>query len=216
MPAAPRAEPEKSDGNPVSGTAERRGPLTDQELAKRLTVENPKLVSELYRIAEQQIEIEAKRQTRLDYKATSLLTAAGLSLTVAITFGGLLITQSRAFDEWREWIIGLFVATVIAGITAAIYALRAQFAKQFLAADENAIFDTDILKTADTPATPEAGLMEYQKSLIIHLWAIRGRAFQNHVERVALVKMGQRFFIGFLFGVMVVSAVVAAAALCAQ
>src|SRR6187399_3077726 len=93
--------------------------LTEHELAARVTLGSPKLVEELWNISQKQLDIEIARHTRLDTKATSLLTAAGLSLTVAFTFGSTLLTKADAFKEYHEQVVAIFAVTIIAGLVSA-------------------------------------------------------------------------------------------------
>ena len=53
-----------------------------------MCLESPALIDELHSIALRQNDAEDKRTTRIETKATALFNSAGLSLTVAFTFGG--------------------------------------------------------------------------------------------------------------------------------
>ncbi len=216
---------------PVVAASERRKgkeaapPLTEESLRARLAIDSPELVQELFTIAQGQVVTEAGRQSRLDAKANSLLTATGLSLTVAFTFGGLLITQAKAF-----YIIGVtvaFAAAVTCGFVAAIHAVVGlRVTDRYRSVDEENVFDSEILRTADDPASAIDGLdgleapakraygvMEYRKFLVPHLWAIILQHRQVHEDKARLIKRGQGFFIAFLGALVLVCVFVVGAVL---
>jgi len=120
--------------------------LAPKELAERLRLKSPALVDEIYSIAQRQTQAEAGRQTRLDAKASSLLTAAGLSLTVAFTFGGQVLlaraTELRQLGAVR-WSIVLvtFLLAIVTGLLASIFAVMALRVREYLSVNEQTVFD---------------------------------------------------------------------------
>jgi hypothetical protein len=87
-----------------SPSAAQRKDLTAVELRDRVDLHSPLLIKELYESALRQIQHETARQTRLDGKATSLLTATGLSLTVAFAFGGqILMTNADKLKSLNRY-----------------------------------------------------------------------------------------------------------------
>jgi hypothetical protein len=192
----------------AKGKGKTEQPLSQKELAERLALGSPKLVEELWNIAQKQVDIEIARHTRLDTKATSLLTAAGLSLTVAFTFGSTLLTKADAFKHWEKQVVFIFALTVILGLAAAFMAVRALALREQLGVNELAIFDVADLKEADGPEdadepTLNRGVMEYRKGRILHFWAIRQRYLESYKGKAELVKRGQWAFMAFLAGLLV-------------
>lgn len=198
-----------STTSPSTGASRRpneSSPLSEDDLRERLCINSPELTAELYQIAQRQIQSETGRQTRLDAKAVSLLTAAGLSSTVAFTFGGTLIMQAHAFGRCT---IGLYVLAVFLGLTASSYAVLAlRVQSKYLALDEATIFDPKILKEANSPSTlrddtkdedvRRFGLMEYQKYLIPQMWVTGQAQYTNHEKKARLIQKGQSLFLAFL------------------
>lgn len=189
-------------------------PLTGPQLSERVTRSSPALLKELYDIARRQIVTEAGRQTRLDSKATSLLTAAGLSLTVAFTFGGQMIIGHRSPIDPAHvpiWAQTAFAVGVIFGLAAACFAIGALFVRgSYLTVNERSIFSEAALKAAEDaydPATPGSdvvGMSEYHKALIPHLWCISQKHASVHETKATLIKVGQGLFLAFLMSLFIV------------
>jgi hypothetical protein len=177
-------------------------PLEPKELAKILKLDSPKLVEELWQITQKQLDVEITRHTRLEGKAASLLTTAGLSLTVAFTFGSTLLAQAAAFQRWHDNIVVIFAIAIFSGLVSAIYAVRALALREQLSVNERSVFDQDALRAADQDSDLEKGLMEFRKGRIIHFWAVRQRYSATYREKSKLVKRGQWFFLGFLLALV--------------
>jgi hypothetical protein len=176
----------------------------DDELTRRLKLGSTQLVAELWAITQKQLDTEVARHTRLEAKATSLLTAVGLSMTVAFTFGATLLTQRETFKDYQEAIYGAYGLAIMCGLLSAAFASSALLLIEQLQVDEEFIFNRDILKHSDrSEAADEAeGLMEYRKAAILHFWPVRRRYDQTYREKSALVKRGQFAFIGFLLSLL--------------
>jgi hypothetical protein len=177
--------------------------LTREELSKRLRLGSTALVKELYEIALRQIQSETGRQTRLDGKATSLLTAVGLSLTVAFTFGGQVLlahaTELRAIDAPR-WTFALviFAFALIAGLGAGVLAMLALRVQAYATVDEQAVFNETMLAQAEGAETEEEGVAEYRRYLTVQLWRITQRQLHAHESKAGLIEKGQFCFLTFL------------------
>jgi hypothetical protein len=211
---------------PAVEVVQKPSQLTEEEIRARLTIDSPELVQELYMLAQSQVTAEVGRQTRLDVKANSLLTASGLSLTVAFTFGGLLVNQTKRFDDIAG-VVGVFAVSVACGLVAAIYAVRTlTVTGRYRTVDEESVFNPEALRTADEPAATIAGLgdktdaekraygvMEYRKFLVPHLWSIVLQHREIHEDKAKLVKRGQGFFIAFLGFLLIVCVFVVGAVL---
>lgn len=213
-------------GAPLTNSAVSQTPplagemLTEVQIRARLTINSPELVKELYDIAQRQVQAEVGRQTRLDAKATSLLTAAGLSLTVAFTFGSTLITKPEAFETWHRFVVGAFALALVLGLTAAILAVRALLVRDnYMTVNEAAVFDPEVLEDANDPHAlreidckemkdeekRKFGVMEFHKAMIVHLWTIAQQHLKNNEGKARLIKWGQRCFLGFLVVLLVVA-----------
>jgi hypothetical protein len=182
--------------------------FTEEQVRLKLAIDSPELTEELYQIAQQQIQSEIGRQTRLDAKATSLLTAAGLSLTIVFTFGNTLVTQTTIFNPCI--LIG-YVVAVTCGLVAASFAVSAlRVRSAYFSIDERVTLDPAMLKEANQPEAFEGkcelkdeekrryGVMEYRKYLLPQLWVMGQTSFRNHEKKATLVKRGQYFFLAFL------------------
>lgn len=185
-------------------------PLTEEQLKQRVTLGSPALLKELYELAQRQILAENGRQSRLDAKGTSLLTAAGLALTVAFTFGGQIILGHRSTSDTAHILLSpaaqsAFAIGVIFGLAAACFAVWALFVRgDYLTLNEHAVFSEEALKVAedvhhpDEPGSDEIGLAEYRKALIPHLWLISQKHASVHEKKARLIKLGQGLFLLFL------------------
>jgi hypothetical protein len=191
-----------------TSTERKEQPLDEQTLRERLTLGSPDLVKELYEIAQRQVAFETGRQTRLDAKATSLLTAAGLALTVAFTFGGqVLLNHPDAFRTAHRCTVIAFAVGVPCGLAAAIFAVAALLVRgSYRAVNEHTVFDPALLKDADAENEdfPLAGITEYRKALTPHLWMISQAHLRNHERKGWLIKIGQLFFLAFLISLVIV------------
>lgn len=196
-------------------TAERQDlPLSEAALVERLKLSSPELVAELFSLTKGRLEEEDKRQTRLDTKATSLLTASGVSVTVSATLGSALVTHASKLHPFMAYAVGAaFLLAVGLGLRAARIAMKALRVRSgFKTASEHAILDAEILFRAnaqpqsksngqqpdDDPELRAYGLMEYRKYLVLHLWPIAQEHNGINSEKASDVALGQCRFIQFL------------------
>jgi hypothetical protein len=220
LQTAPKG-PEMRSSVPVATSALAETPpvteemLTEAQVLDRLTVNSPELVAELLALVQGELAAETGRQTRIDAKATSLLTAAGLSLTVAFTFGGLLLTRDNSFS-FGHWVTLIFALALVCGLSAAVHAVWALLVRgEYKALDGETLFDVgtlaqanDVLKDdTDTPDKEkrEFGVMEYRKFLIPNLWGVVRDHRMVHDDKAKIIKRGQLFFLSFLGLLIVIS-----------
>jgi hypothetical protein len=168
-------------------------PLDKGELMARLTISSPELVKELYETTLRQIQSETERQTRLDAKATVLLAASGVSLTVAVAIDRAIV-PSGVHSLTAFLVLGLASAL---GLSAALCALMALRVRVYMGVNDDAVFNKTLLAEADNADDALAGLTEYRKSMIVHLWLITQRQATNRKRKASLVALGQRFFLAF-------------------
>jgi hypothetical protein len=172
---------------------------------EEIAATTPKLVSALYDATKAQLSEEAARQGRLDAKATSMLGAIALSLTVSFTFGGLLLQNRKAFDPAIVATLAAFAGCVVCGLTAAWQALVVLKTREHLTTSAEALFAEALLDGGDASATDEVRLMDWQKAVIRHLWKIVERQRGIHAEKATALQTGQRFFFGFLIAVILLA-----------
>jgi hypothetical protein len=196
----------------ATSAAPRLPPLTEEEIRKAISIYSPAIVKELYETTLRQIQNETGRQSRLDSKATSLLTATGLSLTVAFTLGGqLLIGQA---DKWAgmppvAWKIaaGIYWFTVGAGLVASVFAVSAlRIRDEYRSINERNVFDAEVLDQTDQRDEKDEGITVYRRHLIPHMWVIAQKHSQNHNKKATKIRYGQGFFAGFLVGLVLIGA----------
>ena len=77
------------------------------------------------------------------------------------------------------------------GLTAALCALMALRVREYMGVNDD-------LAEADNAEDALAGLTEYRKSMIIHLWLITQRQATNCKRKASLIRIGQRFLLAFL------------------
>ena len=219
-PPAALAEP--MAGEPITTVAASSATAPPSKLEKaeiaRLLTGLPNAVAEqIFKVVEGQVNAETARQQRIDAKATSLLTAVGLSLTVAFSFGAVLLKDGRTY--WHDtgvhtWVVVVFGAALLTGVVAAFCALLAVMVRTYDGMNERAVFSEQVLdrvrevasETQDLPgdqsakraAAQEAALAQYQMSMIMQMWQIVQGIRQNHARKTPLVKGGQVALVLFL------------------
>ncbi len=130
------------------------GLLSGDELAKRLARFSPDLVEEVAKVAKDALAGENGRESSLNGKATSLLTASGLSLTVAFTFGGMLLQHPEYLDPlsggWAATVAFLYGAALLSGLAATGWALGALFVtSKYVGISESNVFDPAVFAESD-------------------------------------------------------------------
>lgn len=165
-----------------------------------MCLRSPKLVDELYDLAKRQIASEDKRETNLAAKAVSLLSATGLSLTVAFTFGGVLLQRPEYLTALGSARLPLVVVpyalALLAGMTASWFALRSLLVRSdYRDVAEEDVFGKE-LSAADEKV--DEGLPAYRRFLTVHLWLIAQEISKIHDQKATQIARGQRCFFAFL------------------
>lgn len=184
----------------MPATNERPPRLTAVELVERVRLNSPELAGEVYDVAKMQLANEEKRETNLSAKAVSLLSVTGLSLTVAFTFGGVLLQRPvylAALGGWRYlFVVAPYALALIAGMAASLFALRALAVRS----DYRSIAERDVfgqeLTGADTSGA--AGPVAYRRFLAVHFWLIFQNNWDIHEAKATQIERGQQFFVAFL------------------
>jgi len=124
--------------------------LTEADLTERLRLGNTRLVEDLYEAARRLFDAETDRRSTIEAKAVSLLSAAGLCVTVV---SSLVAAMARGFSAPRSHrliVIVPLVITLIAGVFAALQALRALKVRHDIRQlNEVDVFRPDVLETSD-------------------------------------------------------------------
>jgi hypothetical protein len=201
------------------------GPLTLQAIADGLSRRSFGLVDEIHTIALRQMQSEDVRETRLDSKAQGLLITAGLTLTVAFTFGGMLIDHSEYLKAINGGVaVGCFVlyaAAMLSGLFASLQAVRAlKVTGDYRSVNERDVFNERELTEADDSCADETNASEnakavamYRRYMTSHYWVIWQRHFTLHARKARIIKSGQWAFLAFLVLMMVIGGAMAFAAL---
>jgi hypothetical protein len=181
--------------------------ISPVELVERLTLENGALVEKIDRVVATAIDAGTKREATLDAKANSLLTAVGLSLTVAFTFGGgMLFGAQKPFASLSpaayKAVVITYCIALLFGLLAGAAALGAMFIRSYRGADEQDLFNPKLLKRANEPGKEAL----YVRTMIAHVWQLH--QFNSRVlqRRAKVILLGQVFFGLFLTTVIVLGA----------
>jgi hypothetical protein len=223
------ATPADSTGGPSSGRgaaepAEVTSSPSSDKLTKRLERTSPTIVEEVLKAIKDGHASEIARETALNGKAASLLTACGLSVTVAFTFGGLLLGHPEFPHLLKSPLAyalpAAYVLALASGFVASWFATSALLIR---ASDhglsESVILDDDVLQKADSwefattfssaagesraeganaSLPPKTGTAIYQRNLASHLWQIRQTLVISNETRASQIRTGQQWFRVFL------------------
>ena len=201
--AAPSADVNAAEKASASANPKWLSPAT---MVERLCLNSDALVAEVHATALRQVQAEDQREGRLDAKAQALLGTAGLSLTVAFTFGGILVQHPEYVRNkiLPSWAVGVCYGIALAlGLAASIQALRALWVRGTKGIDEIDVFNQEELAASDVE-TAGGGISRYKRYMAVHIW----RIYQTHAdinsEKAATVKLGQWLFVGFLVSLLVI------------
>lgn len=181
-------------------------PLTRRDVARITAINNGAVIKEICDVLQQRIAFETSRQARLDAKAGSLLSGAGLTLTVGMTYGvQFLSTQAHAMRSSHPVLFALIVLLVVLGVLAglaasgiAVFVLRVR--EGYLTLDERAIFNERTIEEADV-ASEQAGLNIYRRDMLLLSWEIWQAQESAQNEKAARLKQGQTLLLVFLIAV---------------
>lgn len=183
--------------------------LTDKELVERLCLSSKSLVDELYSITLRQLQAEDQRQARLDGKAQGLLATTGLSITIAFTFGSLLLQHPEYLYRVSDWlaqvVAGLYGVALIFGISASIQALRALLVRdEYRSSGADDIFNQGELDAAENAQDDSEAGTKFRRYLTAHLYLIYQAHFEVHEQKARIIKRGQQLFFFFLCAIFLV------------
>jgi hypothetical protein len=218
--ALPPPETEKSDKNKVESekrkedNARTKEPdadkskaserLTKPQLQQRLRLNFPGLVEEIHALAVRQNQAEDQRESRLDAKAQGLLGTAGLSLTVAFTFGSLLLQHPEYISPLGTalgWVvIALYALALVFGLLASIWAVRAlKVSDKYKCLSDDDVFNEAELKRIEQEADDDQMAKAwYRRFITLQHWTFWRQHFDIHEGKAKTIKCGQLFFALFL------------------
>lgn len=185
--------------------------LTKAEIRERLCLASSGLVEEIHALALRQNTAEDQREARLDGKAQGLMATAGLSLTVAFTFGGLLLQYPKYIEPLGLWVgravLGLYAAALVLGLLASIWAVRALFVRDgYRAVTDDDVFNKAMLESVDREAHADSDKAKrlYRRFITVQHWTVYRHHFDVHERKAELIKRGQWFFLGFLLSLLLI------------
>jgi hypothetical protein len=209
--------------------AKPRTPLAPAEIVEGLRLHSPGLVEDLHALSLRQIAAEDQRESRLDAKAQGLLVTAGLSLTVAFTFGGMLLQHPEYLTAMNDglglgaWparvLFGLYSLALIAGLLASVQAVRALYvSNRYRGVDERDVLNVPELRAADSEVAPNGETDDkrkqarYRRYMTAHFWQIWQQHYDVHETKASRIKRGQHLFLIFLLSLMLIGTAMAYAA----
>lgn len=197
--------------------APRKPWLTSRELNERLTLGSAELVEEIHGLALRLLAGEDQRESRIDAKAQGLLVTAGLSLTAASTFGGVLLQHPEYLasvgTSGAKAVVGIYGFGLLAGLVASLFAVLGLLVKNtFRTVDEHDALSADALAIADAEKDA-AARTAYRRYMSLHYWRMWQRNFTVLERKARTIKVGQACFIAFLVALMVLGTAMAYTAL---
>ncbi len=178
--------------------------LHETEIIRRLQLNSKDLVDHIHSISLRLLDGDDKRGSALDSKATSLLGAVGLSLTVAFTFGGTLLEHPERFSGigflGYKAIVSIYAIALISGLVAGYFALRALQIRAHRGIDEQDFLRSDVLNASETDDT--GGVTYYKRYLAAHYLNVSHQNSVVYDDKAFRIQIGQRFFFLFLLGLL--------------
>lgn len=198
---------------------ERPARLSVDDLREALRLNSSELIGEVYEIAKQQVESEEKRETIIGSKAVALLSVSGLSLTVAFTFGGLLLQHPEHLQVlgWvSHLVIAAYAIALLCGLLASVLALWSMrvrsdyrgvnaadvFGPELAEADQGVFEPPD--QSRPTTVDRISPINSYRRFLAAHYWRIYDNNFEIHEAKAGQVRVGQWLFVAFVFLLMLI------------
>ena len=187
--------------------------LTVKERWERVRWATAQDLDLLLKLSERFVDDQRARQGRLDAKASSLLAAVGLALTVAFTFGGLMIHGSASGTSASGGIllgaslhgfaVGAFALAIVAGLGAAMLAIVALRVMGDSPGFSNSVAFPEFWRDDFQNRKPESDrLLRYKQALTLHLWEIGEDIRVLQDGKAKTIRWGQFAFGGFLLALL--------------
>jgi hypothetical protein len=199
----------------------RIAPLSGEEIVDALRVNSPALAEQLHSVSIRLNDSEDKRQQNLNAKAQGLLTAAGLSLTVAFTFGGLLLKDKSILFPIGSWLsqatAGAYGLALMCGLLASVFATKALLVTDdYRGVRERDILSRGELDECDAIEDEPKCRARFHRYATAHYWQIWQKTKLLHERKAITIKCGQYAFLGFLMLLLMISFALAYSAFIAQ
>lgn len=144
---------------------------------------SPELVGEVYALARAVGAEESARQARLDSKAGGLLTASGISATVASAL------MPHTHGLLSKVALGM---TGLCGLGAAVLAVHALRIATYERIPDTTIFDADFLRKFDEEEKVGAkAAARYQRFVLPQIWSSHRKAVVVNDQRATAITFGQ-------------------------
>lgn len=176
--------------------------LTEDELKKRLEIDDKGLVDELYNIVSRVLYEENERQKQIDTKGGSSIAIIGLSTSLVFSLGGLLIEKISNLPLPMigcpiPWLVSFYLSTSITLLVSMAFAYNAIRArsdwKWFSEAD---IFNQEVLQEKEEQP------QYFKRYMIEHMWKLYTTNFGINEKKGDALKWCQLLFIIGLFELM--------------
>lgn len=179
--------------------------LSDEELWNRLDLVDDATLDDLYDVGFRQLASEDAKTARVDAKAAAFFGVTGFSMTLAISFGGWsLLDNARKVPG--GWLISVaFIGLLIVGVITGWHALAVLKVRRFRTVDEAMVFARDVLE--------KRSKREFRMQVAGHVWFVARENFSVNEKKVDQLEACQKWFLGFLGGVLALSIMVVASAL---
>ena len=169
--------------------------LSGQQLVERLALKSKALVDEIQSVARGQIDADEQRSVRLDSKAQTLLTTAGLSLTVAFSFGGFMLQHPETLaclGRWGDVVAVLYGFALALGLASSWFAMHAMLIRSaHRGVDIEDALNVDELRDADKEPDDDAAVRRYKRYMAAHYWVIYQSNFCVNEDKATTVGRGQ-------------------------
>lgn len=179
--------------------------LTRDELRDRLCLNSNGLVEEIHSFALRQNLAEDQRESRLDAKAQGLLATAGLSLTVAFGFGGILLQHPDYLTPLGVWpgraVLLLYALALLFGLLASLWAVRALLVRDaYKRVTDDDVFNVTQLDTIEHEAGTDDKKAQtlYRRFMTLQQWMFWRLHSDIHDNKADLIKIGQCLFVAFV------------------
>jgi hypothetical protein len=182
-------------------------PLVGEELRKRAALHSPELVAELHSVVLRQIAEEATREARIDTKATSLLSAVGISISLLSAFMGPSVVKalSNAAGWLSFFVYALLLLAALSAIGTGIVAVLVLRVRGYGTPHDEAIWNAGELSAADAKNDdkPEEahdrvlGVAQYRRYMLVSMWEAHVKTRGVNDRRAKNLLRGQWVFVGF-------------------
>lgn len=170
--------------------------LSDEELEKRLEIDDEDVVNEVHRIIFKMLYEENERQKQIDTKGASFIAIIGLSTSLVFSLGGLLIEKITNVSlpiigcpiQWLVFFYFTTSITLLSSMLCTYHAIKAR--SDWVWFSEADIFNKEALEEDEC---------FYKRYMITHMWKLYKNNFMINEKKAKFLKYSQRLFITGLF-----------------